>query len=151
MANVREVNNNIYLIDDELYSIPGLGCVYFLAEDRKVIIDTNFILSCIRNRIDFFEELKFMGFLIIVPVQVVKELEKLSYKLNEAKVALKLLKEYKPEEIDLKVSYVDEGILRLCHRNKEFIVATLDNALLDRIVKNPRIIIRNRKSLEVLM
>lgn len=117
---------------------------------NQVIIDTNFILSCIRNRVDFFEELKFMGLHVLVPVQVVKELEKLSYKLNEAKFALKLLKEHNADFIDLKISYVDEGIARLCEKDKDIIVATLDRELLDRVVKNPRIILRNRKSLVLL-
>lgn len=116
---------------------------------RKVIVDTNFILSCIRNRIDLFEELKFMGFQVLVPIQVVKELEKLSFKLNEAKFALKLLKENKPEEIDLKVSYVDEGIARYCAKNKEIILASLDKELQEKVLANPRILIRNKKTLEL--
>ena len=40
MADVKEVSKNVYLIDDDLYSIPGSGSVYFLAEDRKALIDT---------------------------------------------------------------------------------------------------------------
>lgn len=117
---------------------------------RKVIVDTNFILSCIRNRVDFFEELEFMGLQILIPVQVIKELEKLSLKLNEAKFALKLLKEHRAEEIDLKVSYVDEGIARYCNKNKEIILASLDKALQEKVLANPRIIIRNRKNLVLL-
>ncbi len=40
MADVREVAENIYAIDDRLYSIPGAGTVYFLAEEKKALIDT---------------------------------------------------------------------------------------------------------------
>jgi glyoxylase-like metal-dependent hydrolase (beta-lactamase superfamily II) len=40
MLEVREVGKNIYSIDDQLYSVPGAGCVYFLAEEKKALIDT---------------------------------------------------------------------------------------------------------------
>jgi glyoxylase-like metal-dependent hydrolase (beta-lactamase superfamily II) len=40
MVKIREVGRNVYLIDDELYSIPGCGAVYFLAEKKKTLIDT---------------------------------------------------------------------------------------------------------------
>jgi glyoxylase-like metal-dependent hydrolase (beta-lactamase superfamily II) len=55
MKNTREVAPNVYLIDDELYSIPGSGSVYFLAEERKALIDTgpatsaNAVLNGIRQ------------------------------------------------------------------------------------------------------
>ena len=40
MADVDEVAENIYLIDDLLYSIPGLGSVYLLNEERKALVET---------------------------------------------------------------------------------------------------------------
>jgi glyoxylase-like metal-dependent hydrolase (beta-lactamase superfamily II) len=40
MANVVEVAENIYMIDDQLYSIPQAGSVYFLDEDHKALVDT---------------------------------------------------------------------------------------------------------------
>lgn len=40
MAHIKEVGKNVYLIDDELYSVPGSGSVYFLTEDKKALIDT---------------------------------------------------------------------------------------------------------------
>jgi glyoxylase-like metal-dependent hydrolase (beta-lactamase superfamily II) len=40
MVDVREVAQNVYSIDDELYHIPRSGSVYFLAEDKKTLIDT---------------------------------------------------------------------------------------------------------------
>jgi glyoxylase-like metal-dependent hydrolase (beta-lactamase superfamily II) len=40
MANIKEVGKNIFSIDDNLYSIPAAGSVYFIAEEIKVIIDT---------------------------------------------------------------------------------------------------------------
>ena len=40
MANVAEVAENIYMIDDQLYSVPKYGSVYFLDEDKKTLVDT---------------------------------------------------------------------------------------------------------------
>lgn len=39
MVNVREVSQNVFAIDDELYHIPRSGSVYFLVEDKKTLID----------------------------------------------------------------------------------------------------------------
>ena len=40
MVSVVEVAENIYMIDDLLYSIPKCGSVYFLDEDKKALVDT---------------------------------------------------------------------------------------------------------------
>jgi glyoxylase-like metal-dependent hydrolase (beta-lactamase superfamily II) len=40
VVNVREVAQNVYSIDDELYRIPRSGSVYFLAEGKKALIDS---------------------------------------------------------------------------------------------------------------
>jgi glyoxylase-like metal-dependent hydrolase (beta-lactamase superfamily II) len=55
MLDIRETGRNIYFIDDDLYSIPGSGCVYLLAEEQKVLIDSGpatsseLILQAIRD------------------------------------------------------------------------------------------------------
>jgi len=40
MVDITEVAEHIYLIDDELYSIPKWGSVYLLNEEKKALIDT---------------------------------------------------------------------------------------------------------------
>ncbi len=40
MVDTKEVAENIYMIDDQLYSIPKFGSVYLLNEERKALIDT---------------------------------------------------------------------------------------------------------------
>jgi glyoxylase-like metal-dependent hydrolase (beta-lactamase superfamily II) len=40
MSNVKEIAERVYSIDDCLYSIPRAGSVYFLAEEKKALIDT---------------------------------------------------------------------------------------------------------------
>jgi len=39
MVDVNEVAENIYMIDDQLYSTPKSGSVYFLDEEKKALID----------------------------------------------------------------------------------------------------------------
>lgn len=40
MVDIKETAKNIYLIDDRLYSIPKLGSVYLINEEKKALIDT---------------------------------------------------------------------------------------------------------------
>jgi glyoxylase-like metal-dependent hydrolase (beta-lactamase superfamily II) len=40
MSDIKEAAEKVYAIDDRLYSIPGAGTVYFLAEDKKALIDS---------------------------------------------------------------------------------------------------------------
>ena len=55
MVDVTEVAENIYMMDDRLYSIPKFGSVYLLNEDRKALIDSgpttsaNVVLDGIRQ------------------------------------------------------------------------------------------------------
>jgi len=119
----------------------------------KVLLDTNFILSSIRKKIDFFEELKFMGAKILIPSQVISELtriteskKKLRFR-EEAKLGLKLLEKNNYEKIDLGINYVDKGILKFIEKNPETIVASLDVEIKKKSRK--KLIIRGKK-LEIL-
>ena len=40
MVDINEVAENIYMIDDKLYSLPCLGSVYLLCERKKALVDT---------------------------------------------------------------------------------------------------------------
>lgn len=117
---------------------------------KQIVLDTNFILSCIRNKIDFFEELELMGFEILIPVQVFREIETLAEK-TESKTALRIVakNEYRYKEINLHVKYVDKGIIEFLKKNKEIFLATLDKELQGK-VKNPKVIIRGKKKLEIV-
>jgi len=39
MVDIDEVGKNLYVIDDQLYSIPKCGCVYLINEERKALIE----------------------------------------------------------------------------------------------------------------
>ena len=73
---------------------------------RQVLLDTSFILSCVRNKIDFFEEL--LEYQILIPKEVINELNGL-----EADLALKILTKYKKsfKMVNLSTKNVDKGII----------------------------------------
>lgn len=122
---------------------------------KKVILDSNFILTCIKQKIDFFEEIKFMGMKVLIPKQVIKEIKeivnskkKLHFK-EDAKLALKLLEKNSFNKVDLNTKKVDKGLINFSKENKNVIMATLDKEIKNKI-KNPKLIIRGKKRLEVL-
>jgi rRNA-processing protein FCF1 len=121
---------------------------------KYIILDTNFILSCVRKKIDFFNEIKFLGLKIIIPIQVIKELENLTSKgkakfRDEAKLSLALLKKNSFEKVDLKIKNVDNGIVKFAKEHEDYIIATLDKEIQKKI-KNNKLIIRGEKKLEII-
>src|SRR3989338_2830903 len=111
---------------------------------KSALLDTNFILTCIKQKIDFFEELRFMGFEIIIPDRVIDELKKLKQTL-----ALKLLEKNNFKKIILIGRDVDNSIINYAKKNPEIIIATLDKELSNKL-KNRKIIIRGKKKLEII-
>lgn len=116
---------------------------------KFALLDTNFILTCIKQKIDFFEELKFIGLGILIPAQVIRELKNL--KIQEAEFALKILEKNKNDfkEIDIGNGHVDKKIKFFAEKNPEILVATLDKELQKKL-KNKKIIIRGKKKLEII-
>lgn len=83
---------------------------------------------------------------ILIPKEVVGELKK-----KKAKTALKLLvnKMNEFKLIEIGKGHVDNGIIKQAKDNPSLIVATLD-AEIKNSVKNHKLIIRNKKQLEVI-
>ena len=115
---------------------------------KQAILDTSFILSCIRNKIDFFEELYLMGISVIIPKEVIREIEKFKDKKSEAQTALKILEKNKFKKIELGKGHVDKKIINYPKENPDVLVATLDREIQDKI-SNRKIIIREKKRLDV--
>ena len=121
---------------------------------KKVILDTNFILTCIRQKIDFFEEINLMGLQILIPEQVLTEIKRISEskkKLRfreEARLSLKLLGKSKFTKVDLKSKNTDNGILKYS-KEQDIIVAALDKELKQK-VKGQKLVIRGKKKLEII-
>ena len=116
---------------------------------KEALLDTNFILTCVRQKIDFFEELFLKGIKIIIPEQVIMEIKKFEKKKSEAKISLVLIKDNEIEYVNLGKGKVDDLIVDYAKKNPETIIATLDRGIHKKI-KNKKMIIRNRNKLEVI-
>jgi rRNA-processing protein FCF1 len=122
---------------------------------KQTLLDTNFILSCVRKKIDFFEEIELMGMEILIPEEVIEEIckiigshQKLHFQ-EDARLALKLLEKSKFKKIKLNTKNVDKGIIKFAKESPDIIVSTLDREIKAR-TKNSKLVIKGRKELEVI-
>ncbi|MFH1359278.1 MAG: PIN domain-containing protein [archaeon] len=108
----------------------------------KVILDTNFIIYCSKEKLDYVEKLRNLlneDYDLVVPEQVIGELERLKVKAKKGKdkdaadLGLKIieknikergLKKVKPEG-----KSVDDAIVNLAQEDKKNIVCTLDSEI----------------------
>ncbi len=107
----------------------------------KIILDTNFLIYCAKNKLDYVEAISNLvndRYELIVPIQVIKELEKLKndqFKKVSGKdkdacnLALQLLKTNNVKTVDLKNKNVDKAIILLSREDKKNIVCTLDREM----------------------
>ena len=122
----------------------------------KVILDTSFILTCLKENLDFLLAKDFGD--LILPLQVIDELRKIQEKAEPkdrklAKLALEIIQENKPEFeiIKLDKKYVDAGIVDYIRNNKGVIVATIDAGLKKKIKDKVEIlVIRARNKLALI-
>ncbi|MBS3088469.1 hypothetical protein J4402_01680 [Candidatus Pacearchaeota archaeon] len=120
----------------------------------EVLLDTNFIISCLVKKIDFLGELEEKGFRVKVPREVLDEMKDLK---NSGKasheertmigVALELLENKKIKKMKLGGGKVDEKLIEM--GKKGIYIATLDNGI-KREIPNKVIINNSRKGLEIL-
>jgi|SRR3989344_1400571 len=129
-----------------------------MKESRKVLLDTNFILTCVKQKIDFFEDLQLRGFSIIIPLEVIKELKKIAESKKKirfkeaAELSLKLLKinENLFKKIDLGgKKTTDKLIIDYSREHPDIAVATLDREIKE-FLKNKKVVIRGKKRLEMI-
>lgn len=125
-------------------------------KQKKVLLDTNFLIACIKQRIDFFEEISQQGYKVLVPENVLRELRKIrnskEQKMKDrdlADLALQTLKKNPYEKILLKGQNVDNAIAELANSRNDIIVATLDRELKKKIDKN-KMVIKGKKVLDVV-
>jgi len=111
---------------------------------NKVLLDTNFIVSCIKQKIDFFNYFKMNGFKVLIPKQVLWELNNIP----NSEFYKNILKKNKFSEIDIGKGHVDNKIINYLKNRPEIFIATLD-AELKKNLKNKKIIIRKRKVLNI--
>jgi len=106
-----------------------------------IVLDTNFLIYAIKYRIA--DQLKELNERIVVPITVMKELQKPTLGVKErafASAALELVKIWNIQVIDTKITDVDKSIVDVAlklkkHKNKVY-VATLDKKLMDTLLSN---------------
>ncbi|HKL23590.1 MAG TPA: PIN domain-containing protein [Candidatus Nanoarchaeia archaeon] len=120
----------------------------------KVVLDTNFILNCVANKLDFFDEILMKGHIIQIPLQVIEEIKRLKNSSKavrfreQANLALKLIEVNDFEKIDVPGRYVDVGLRKYLGENPKIILGTMDKEL-KKSVKNRKMVVRNKKKLEL--
>lgn len=112
----------------------------------EAVLDTNFIISCVKKKIDFFSHLEESGFKVAVPKEVIDELKDLRLKTrHDDKVAidlaLEMLNGKNVNKIKLGSGKVDDRLIEI--GRKGAYIATLD-AYIKRSVPNV-VIIDSRK------
>ncbi len=112
----------------------------------RIILDTNFLVECVKFKIDLFSEIDrvcLCPYDIIILEKTIEELKKINNK--NSKLALELIEKIKPLKHYGKD--VDSIILEIA--DKETIVATQDKLLKEKLKKKqiPVIIIRQKKYL----
>lgn len=123
---------------------------------KKILLDTSFILTCVKQKIDFFEELFNLDYEIIIPREVLGEIEKLSTSKKKAqpvahltKSLLDLNKEHF-KKIELGKGVVDNLIVKYAKEHPKVAVATLDAEIKNKLKKeNVIAVIRKKRRIEV--
>jgi rRNA-processing protein FCF1 len=119
---------------------------------KKVILDTNFILACIKEKIDFIEFFQMRGLEIFVPDKVLFELKRISLEKKgalrlRASFGLEFIQKMNFKIISIEGRYVDSALVNHLKENPEDYLATIDLNL-RRKVKNKIFILRSKNKIE---
>ncbi len=135
----------------------------------KIILDTNFLIYCMKEKLDYLEEIQNLindRYELVVPEQVINELIKIKHKKKEkiflykkrpkfkkttgkdkeaADIALQLIdkfvKEGKLKKVTSEGKTVDDVLMNLAKENPKNIVCTLDREMRKKL---SRVILLNR-------
>jgi len=122
----------------------------------KIILDTNFLIYCSKEKLDYEEELAELinePYELVVPEQVLAELEKLKNIAKKgrdkqaASIALQILEKKGIKKIKAEGESVDEAIINLAKEDSKNIVCTLDREMRHIL---GRVILLNRKKRFIL-
>lgn len=123
----------------------------------EVILDTSFIISCIRKKIDFLSQLEEQGFKVVLPREVMQELKDVRTNSRQSRedrniaiLALGMIEKNKVKKMTMgrrmNEEKVDDALIR---KGKEgFYIATLDNVI-KRAISNKVVIFNAKKSVGV--
>jgi rRNA-processing protein FCF1 len=104
----------------------------------KVILDTNFLIYCAKEKLDYIEKINNLlneGFNLVVPDQVIGELKRLKIKAKKGKdkdacdLALKILDKKNIKIVKPVGKSVDDAIMQLAQEDSKNIVCTLDREM----------------------
>ena len=105
----------------------------------EIILDTNFLITAVKNKIQLFEALEDFQGNVLIPTQVISELKILkedpklkTIEKNSVNLALQLIKIKKIKKIDFQGKDADAGFVRYC-KNHDTTIATLDRILKSKI------------------
>ena len=120
---------------------------------KQVILDTSFILTAVRQKIDFFSDFQNMALQVLIPEQVIREINSLSStgkgnSKSNAALALRILDSHSFKTVSLPGKNTDNAIVNFAKENPETLVATLDKEIKYKI-KNSKLIIRQKKKLQI--
>ena len=127
-------------------SIRNLNIAAYLFCAMEALLDTNFIISCMKEKIDFMSQLEQQGFTVVLPREVFQELKDLKMKVSHrdreaVSVALTLFASKRVKKMTLGKNSVDKGLIM---KGKQgYYIATLDASIRNMI---PRRIIISRAS-----
>jgi len=119
----------------------------------EVLLDSSFIISCIRERIDFLTQLEELGFKVKVPREVLQEMKDIRKKSKLSRdsrlaidVALQMVENLKVKKMKIGGKNVDEGLIA---RGQEgYYIATLDAGIKNKI-PNKVVIFRAKGSVGI--
>ena len=118
---------------------------------KEVILDTNFIIACVKEKIDFIHELEFLGLKPCIPEQILAELVKIvmsNKKLKDRKLAenaINILERRKFKTVVLTEKDIDKGLVKYV-KDHNSMIATLDRELKSKL-KGRVVTIIGKKSL----
>lgn len=119
----------------------------------EVILDANFIISCIIKRIDFLDELKQLGFVPVLPREVMQEMKDLKRGGKTSReeraaidIAFKMFEDAKIKKLSFGSGKVDDALIK---KGKQGVyIATLDRGI-KREIPNRIVIMDAQKKLGI--
>src|SRR3989344_1707672 len=114
----------------------------------EVILDTNFVISCVKRRIDFLGELEEMGFKVKIPREVLQEMKDLkkgntSHEERTAiDIVFRMFEEKDVKKIKIGGRGVDYGLVK--KGSDGTYIATLDREIKHKIAN--RVVIDSAKN-----
>ncbi|MBI2451507.1 hypothetical protein HYV50_00340 [Candidatus Pacearchaeota archaeon] len=119
----------------------------------EVVLDTNFIISCLIKKVDFLGQLRELGLKPVVPREVLQEMKDLKreskvsrYERSAVDMAFEIFEKENVKKIKIGGKNVDDGLIKK-GRQGVFI------ATLDRVVKvkvpNKVVLLGDKKKLEI--